>query len=273
MLQRIARVDYVIPDTLSPELNDLLRCGAAQRGGAGACLAQNPGQGLPRCRPARRSLSTPPPLPPHPPPPPHYTHTRPRLCSRMLVREPERRITMLQVLQHPWFLKDLPPDALVASTKVSVCGEGRGGCVLVGGLGCGGARPQPLLPFPRRPPRPPLTPSTRPTPPTPPSQVDPALVRQSEAEVIAVLREAQQSLRHMDTDIIGACVLAGTGGGRAAGWRRRGHAWTARAAPPTHTRSHLPALPLTHPPTHLPTRPPQTSLRTTSWQRRRWMTS
>lgn len=93
VLSRIARVEYRIPNDMSPELQDLL--------------------------------------------------------GRMLVKDPGQRITMPGIMSHAWFTKDMPAGINILET-----------------------------------------------------QVDPAKAKQSEEEVLRVVREAQQSTRVIDADNI-----------------------------------------------------------------------
>ncbi|GAB4815243.1 hypothetical protein N2152v2_002289 [Parachlorella kessleri] len=71
------------------------------------------------------------------------------LVCRMLVKEPERRISTQQIISHPWFQKNLPSGFMETNQKVN-----------------------------------------------------PGLHQQSEADICAVVREAQLSTRHLDPENI-----------------------------------------------------------------------
>lgn len=97
-----------------------------QSGSRGCCC----GPVLP-CSPALSRFSHPPHLLPSlPPPPPQLpqeslaprapqpsptqqtTASRPRPCSKMLAKAPEQRITLEEVMRHPWYVQDCPDDLL-----------------------------------------------------------------------------------------------------------------------------------------------------------------
>ena len=132
----------------------------------------------------------------------------------MLVKESGQRVTMPEIMAHPWFQRNMPAGLLHINSRVDPSKARQVGnykrttdllvlseTVLVGFWGGVSSR----LPT-RLPPRhavwvrpPPSLPLTLP-PSLPPTQ--PRACVQSEAEVVSVVREAQQSLRVIDADNI-----------------------------------------------------------------------
>ena len=49
------------------------------------------------------------------PPGKHVSEQLRNLLGRMLVADPNKRANLLEIEQHPWFRKDIPPDLVVGS--------------------------------------------------------------------------------------------------------------------------------------------------------------